>query len=239
MRYSRSRGSCWFGRCAVHQSTRSRSLLSSLTFIAWLLACTTAAHCDESTVNSPQLSIEATTLHHKVLCGYQGWFRCPGDLAGDRWHHWSRNASRIGPDTLTFEMWPDMSEYDADESFPATGFTHSDGRTAQLFSSAHPKTVQRHFQWMQKYGIDGVFLQRFLVETGIPSLDLVLDHVRKSAAETGRVYAICYDLSGARSNQLYEKLSRDWQRLVDDKKIDKDPTYLHHAGKPVVFVWGF
>ena len=24
-------------------------------------------------------TVDATTLHKKVLCGYQGWFRCPGD----------------------------------------------------------------------------------------------------------------------------------------------------------------
>ena len=29
-------------------------------------------------------AVDATTLKHKVLCGYQGWFRCPGDPAGER-----------------------------------------------------------------------------------------------------------------------------------------------------------
>src|SRR5205809_8038025 len=24
-------------------------------------------------------TVDATTLHKKVLCGHQGWFRCPGD----------------------------------------------------------------------------------------------------------------------------------------------------------------
>src|SRR5213080_4890309 len=50
--------------------------------------------------------IDATTLRHKVLCGYQGWFRCPDDPARVGWRHWSRDAKNIGPDTLTFEMWP-------------------------------------------------------------------------------------------------------------------------------------
>src|SRR5512147_2802408 len=65
--------------------------------------------------------IDAASLRHKVLCGYQGWFRCPGDPAGEGWRHWSRNDRRIGPDTLTFEMWPDMSELGADEKFAAPG----------------------------------------------------------------------------------------------------------------------
>ena len=67
--------------------------------------------------------IDATSLHHKVLCGYQGWFRCPGDPAGDGWRHWSRDPDRITPDTLTFEMWPDLTEYTAEEKYPASGFT--------------------------------------------------------------------------------------------------------------------
>ena len=36
--------------------------------------------------------IDAATLRHKILCGYQGWFRCPGDVANEGWQHWSRDA---------------------------------------------------------------------------------------------------------------------------------------------------
>ena len=183
--------------------------------------------------------IDATTLHHKVLCGYQGWFRCPGDPANGGWGHWSRNGREITPDSLTFEMWPEMSEYGADEKYAAGGFTYPDGSPASLFSSANGKTVQRHFEWMQKYGLDGVFLQRFLVASGNPSSDLVMEHVRKSAASTGRVWALCYDLSGMRSEQIYDRLTADWKRLVDEKRITSDGGYLHHKGKPVLFVWGF
>src|SRR5690242_9923299 len=119
-----------------------------------LLVCVTA--CGEA----PQ-PIDATTLHHKVLCGYQGWFRCPGDPANEGWVHWSRRGDRITPETLTFEMWPDMREYGWDERYAAAGFTHPDGTQAFLFSSANPSTVERHFKWMQQYGLDGVLLQRF------------------------------------------------------------------------------
>ena len=183
--------------------------------------------------------IDATTLHHKVLCGYQGWFRCPGDGTSDGWLHWSKRREKITPESLAVEMWPDLSEFTAGEKFSVPGFTDADGQPAHLFSSAHPQTVQRHFEWMQQYGIDGVFVQRFLVNTGRPSFDHVLANVRRSAAKTGRAYAVCYDLSGAPADKLYDLLVKDWRRLVDELKVTQDGRYLHHAGQPVVFVWGF
>ena len=136
-------------------------------------------------------------------------------------------------------MWPDLTEYDDDEKFAAPGFTHPDGSPAHLFSSAHPETVERHFEWMQQYGIDGAFVQRFLVEAGNPGTNKVLENVRASAASTGRVYAICYDLSGAPKEKAYDMLVADWKRLVDELKVTRDERYLHHGGKPVLFVWGF
>ncbi|HEX8913552.1 MAG TPA: glycoside hydrolase family 71/99-like protein [Humisphaera sp.] len=183
--------------------------------------------------------VDASTLHRKVMVGYQGWFRCPGDPAGNRWLHWSRNGKRIAPETLTFEMWPDLTGFADDEKFPAGGFTYPDGSQAFLFSSAHPKTVRRHFEWMRDYGIDGAFVQRFLVNGGDPSFDEVLDHCRASAAATGRAYAVCYDLSGAPADKVVDQLAADWHRLVDDRKLTADDRYLKEGGKPVVFVWGF
>jgi len=166
--------------------------------------------------------IDATSLRHKVLCGYQGWFRCPGDAADEGWRHWSRNRAKIAPDTVTFEMWPDLSEYTADEKYPAPGFTYPDGKPAHLFSSAHPKTVDRHFKWMEQYGIDGAFVQRFLVDLKNPSSDQVLGHVRASAAKTGRVYAVCYDLTGAPKGRLEAiavKPPHEHDRLTDVVEI--------------------
>jgi hypothetical protein len=209
-------------------------------FLMWLAVGPPGAPGGETT-EAPATSqaIDPTSLRRKVMCGYQGWFRAPGDPAGEGWRHWSRDASKITPNSLTFEMWPEMSEATDDEKYPAPGFTDPDGRQAHLFSSAHPLTVERHFRWMEQYGIDGVFLQRFLVSLRDPSLNQVLGHVRTSAAKTGRVYAVCYDLSGIREERLYELLAADWKRLVDDMKVTQDGCYLHHGGKPVVFVWGF
>jgi hypothetical protein len=211
----------------------------AVTFVLASLTAIASTARDEPAPPPRARVVDATTLRHKVVCGYQGWFRCPGDALDRGWRHWSRDAKKIAPDTLTFEMWPDTSELTDDEKYAAPGFSFPDGKPAHLFSSTHPKTVERHFQWMQQYGIDGVFLQRFLVELGDPTLDKVLDHVRNSAEKTGRVYAICYDLTSAPKEKLYEQLTADWRRLIDDKKVTKDRRYLHHGGKPVVFVWGF
>ena len=208
--------------------------------LVWLAAVIMAGLArGQAGAAGPEATVDASTMRHKVLCGYQGWFRCPGDPAGEGWRHWSREGGRIAPKSLTVEMWPDLSDFDDSETYPAPGFTHKDGRPARLFSSADASTVARHFRWMARYGIDGVFVQRFLVELGSPSIDTVLGHVRKSAAETGRVYAVCYDLSGAREGELYDKLVGDWRRLVDDRRVTADDRYLRHGGKPVVFVWGF
>jgi hypothetical protein len=183
--------------------------------------------------------IDATSLRHKVLCGYQGWFRCPDDPAKRGWRHWSRDAKTISAKTLTFEMWPDMTEYEDDEKYPAPGFAYPDGKPAHLFSSVHPKTVHRHVRWMQQYGIDGVLLQRFLVDLKDRSVDQVLANVRKSANQTGRVFAIGYDLTGAPKDRIHELLAADWKRLVDEEHITQDGRYLHHDKKPVLFVFGF
>ena len=183
--------------------------------------------------------VDASTLRHKVICGYQGWFRCPGDGTRDGWMHWSRDARRVTPESLTFEMWPDMSEYGDDERYAVPDFSYPDGEPAHLFSSANAKTVERHFGWMQEHGIDGVFVQRFLVNVGNPSFDTVLANVRASAEKTGRVYGVCYDMTGTPRERIYDRLTSDWKRLVDEEKITADDRYLHHNGKPVLFVWGF
>ena len=99
------------------------------------------------------------TLTGKIMCGYQGWFNAPGDGANRGWVHWG-SGNKFEPGYCTVDWWPDMSEYDADEKF-AAGFRYADGSTAHVFSSYTKKTVLRHFMWMEDYGIDGVFLQRF------------------------------------------------------------------------------
>jgi hypothetical protein len=133
-------------------------------------------------------------------------------------------------------MWPEMSEYTY--KYPAPGFRYPGGAQASLFSSQDRQTVDRHFDWMLDYGIDGVFVQRFVV--GVASHPTnVLSHARSAANRTGRTFAITYDMSGQPTNTLYSQLTNDWRWLVDNLHITQDPRYLHHNGKPVLMIWGF
>lgn len=185
------------------------------------------------------------TLTGKIMCGYQGWFNAPGDGAGRGWVHWG-SSNKFEPGYCTVDWWPDMSEYDADEKFP-TGFQYADTSTAYVFSSYKEKTVLRHFSWMADYGIDGVFLQRFVSETTPGSTarnhrDQVMLHCREGANQYKRAWAMMYDLSSSYTGpQLKQKVIDDWKHLVDTYQITQDPSdgaYLHHKGKPVVAVWG-
>jgi len=190
--------------------------------------------------------IDSTTIHGRILCGYQGWFRCPGDALNIGWVHWSRDTKRIAPETLTFEMWPDMTEYSEAEQYRAEGFTHADGRPATLYSAENKQTVLRHFQWMAEYGIHGVWLQHFLV--GMPegpqgpvmydSHRRVLEHVREAARATGRVWALAFDMAAMPLDRIYESITNEWKRLVD-AGVSNDDRYLHEKGLPVLMVWGF
>src|SRR5262249_47754270 len=122
--------------------------------------------------------------------------------------------------------------------YPAPGFTRPDGTPATLFSSVNPRTINRHFDWMQDYGLDGVLVQRFVIETGGPASARVLGYARQAANRTGRVFAVAYDMTGVPKDRLYERIAADWKWLVDEVKIAADPRYLHHDGKPVLGVWG-
>ena len=191
--------------------------------------------------NDGQTSVDASTLKGKVMVGYQGWFNCEHDGSKLGWKHWARRARQpFGPGNVTVDLWPDVSELDADERF-VTGFTHADGSAAEVFSSANKKTVMRHFQWMREYGIDGAFVQRFANQLSRPlnssNVDRVLSHVRAGAGKHGRAFAVMYDLSGLKAGQV-QRVRNDWSRLRLELQITQDPTYLHHRGKPLVAVWG-
>ena len=185
--------------------------------------------------------VDPSTLTGKVMCGYQGWFAAEGDGSGRGWFHYAPGHNAPEPGNCTFDLWPDMSEMDADEKFP-TAFTYEDGSTAHLFSPYKKKTVVRHFQWMKEYGIDGIFLQRFgssLRSTiSYNHRNVVTANVQAGANQHGRTWAMMYDLSGLKPGEIESLVIPDWKKLVEQMEITQDKSYLHHEGKPVVAVWG-
>jgi hypothetical protein len=185
--------------------------------------------------------VDTQTLRGKVMCGYQGWFAAPGDGAGRGWVHYNGPKGVFKPGFCTIDIWPDMSEMEKDEKYP-TPFKHKDGSTAHVFSPYNPKTVMRHFAWMEEAGIDGVFLQRFGSSVrggkGLNHRNVVTSNVQAGANRYGRTWAMMYDLSGLRKGEIESVVIRDWKQLIDRGRITSDKSYLHHNGKPVVALWG-
>jgi hypothetical protein len=186
--------------------------------------------------------VDATTMNHKLLMGYQGWFTCPGDGSPpNRWVHWFRKNNPTATNA-TVDFWPDVSELDADELFP-TQLKLSDGSPAKVYSAFTPKTVLRHFRWLQENNLDGVFLQRFTSELSDPAFfalrNRVAENVQAGAEKYGRTFAMMYDISGQRPETLVSALTNDWSFLTRTQHVTASPRYLRHNGKPVVAIWGF
>ncbi|KAN0101251.1 hypothetical protein V8E55_001235 [Tylopilus felleus] len=191
------------------------------------------------------------TIQDKVLVGYQGWFTCAGDgppldPAHHGWLHWFNSPIPSGG-RPNVDLWPDISEYDPSELYPAPGLISASGDPVHLFSSRHPKTVQRHFHWMALHGVDGAFLQRFAGQTELKQGNLAIrdlrdeigDRVREAAEAEGRVFAIMYDVSGVSPDKIQNILEQDWTHLLRDKNILDSPSYLRDQDRPVVALWGF
>jgi hypothetical protein len=193
-----------------------------------------------STVSEPA-KVNRNGLAGRVLCGYQGWFTAEGDGAGLGWRHW-RIADRESPAgwRIGFDLLPDVSELAPEERF-ASDLVDAAGRPIELFSSHRSATVIRHFKWMEDYGIDGAFVQRFAVNLNEPrrlaNVTKVLGDCRDGALLHGRVYAVMYDLSGMQGDSL-AVVSEDWLQLRDRMKIGEDAASLQIGGRPLVAVWG-
>ncbi|MEO0963966.1 MAG: glycoside hydrolase family 71/99-like protein [Planctomycetota bacterium] len=183
---------------------------------------------------------EKPEISGRVVTGYQGWFRTPGDGTDLGWVHWGRGR-KFDERQSTIEMWPDMTEASESEKYP-TAYRHADGSVAYVFSSAHPDTVRRHFEWMRDYGIGGAMQQRFV--SGLrqdrrrASLDRVLENTRAASAATGTPWALMYDLSGLQAGEVESIAFQDIRRLIQEERILEDPYYLHHEGKPLIAIWG-
>jgi hypothetical protein len=175
-----------------------------------------------------------------VMAGYQGWFNTPEDGANRGWYHYG-NRHGFKPGNCSIDFWPDVSEYPVVYKTP---FRFPDGKPAYTFSSQDSSIIDVHFEWMKDYGIDGVFIQRFVVEIktkeGKAHFNNVLKYAVSSAQRHDRAISIMYDLSGMSpgDEQILlddiDNLEKEYRRK-SEKKIH---TYLYHNGKPLIVVWG-
>lgn len=187
--------------------------------------------------------VNPNAVEGKVLVGYQGWFRCPGDGSPrNGWVHWSNGP--ITENNLTVDGYPDLTtEFNKAQLCSIPNMTVR-GQQAYLFSSMYKQTADIHFNWMRTYGIDGALIQRFTGEIGNlrRENDVVLKNLKAAAETTGRVFAIEYDLSRDYSNltddAVVTELQNDWNYLVNTVGVTRSASYLKHKGKPLVSLWG-
>lgn len=175
-----------------------------------------------------------------VMAGYQGWFNTPDDGANKGWTHYNQQG-KFEPGFCKIDIWPDVSEYKKTYKTP---FVDSAGNTCYVYSSYDASTTDLHFKWMKEYGIDGVFMQRFISalknQKNLNHNNTVLANALKSAEKYKRAIAVMYDLSGMKDTDV-ELICNDWKSLVDSLHIanrGKKQSYLYHNNKPLVALWG-
>lgn len=179
------------------------------------------------------------SIRNLVMAGYQGWFNTPDDGAGLGWKHFEKEKE-FKPGKCTIDLWPDVSEY---EKTYETAFKLPDETPAKVFSSYDASTTDLHFKWMKQYGIDGVFMQRFVVsirnQKGKDNYNKILNNAVLSAEKYDRAICLMYDLSGMEAGEE-DILIRDWKELCEKYKLvsRNNNHYVYHHGKPLVAVWG-
>jgi len=185
-------------------------------------------------------SITYNSYRGLVMAGYQGWHNAEGDGADRGWHHYEKRGV-FKPGFTNDDLWPDVSEYE--KTYP-TAFKFDDGTTAYLYSAYDSSTVATHFRWMQEYGLDGVFMQRFISEirnpSGLKHFNKVLSSAMDAANRYSRAISVMYDLSGMEKGQENFLLA-DIAKLAKEYSLfdhDNNPSYLYHNGRPLVAVWG-
>lgn len=171
-----------------------------------------------------------------VMAGYQGWFAAEGDNSQRGWYHYGFRG-----DNASIDFWPDISEYTKKYISP---FKMADGSEAYLYSAYDEESIDLHFRWMKEYGIDGVFMQRFVVEiksvSGKRHFNKVLESALKAARKYDRAIGVMYDLSGCQSEDM-RIIENDWkelQTLFSLTDRTQNPTYIRHNKYPLLTIWG-
>lgn len=191
------------------------------------------------------LNASSAEFKDLIFAGYQGWFATPGDGVLNHWNHYTHgNTIPAADDKIKFDIYPDLREYSPADLAPTLLGPLGNGTPARLFSSAKEGVVDVHFRWMKQYGIDGIALQRFLVDIQDPPYRVFRNHVTelvmKKAEKYQRHFYITYDITGMHEGMFVQTFKRDLEvELENYLKVFNSPWYAKQNGKPVIGVWGF
>jgi hypothetical protein len=179
------------------------SLTPIATRFAWLGLLTSLAPAAGAPDDEPWLhpyagpsrsDVDATTFDGKVLCGYQGWFNTPCDGTTFGFTHWGQGLDRPEGGRFTVDMWPDVSVYAPDDLCDVPGLKLPDGSSARLYSAFRKGPVLLHTRWMRQYGIDGIFVSRFIGKAASPTrsrhVNRALANLREGCHGEGRIWAM-------------------------------------------------
>lgn len=180
-----------------------------------------------------------------LFAGYQGWFTAVGDGSPlNNWTHWSKNGSAPSANSnVNFELYPDLREYS--KVYQTNLGTLGNGQPAALFSSYDAETVNKHFQWMQQYNIDGAALQRFGADaSNAPNAwktnrDSVAVKVKNAAETYNRKFYVMYDITGMDANTWVQAVKTDFtDQVLGAMHLPSSTAYAKQDGKPVICLWG-
>lgn len=95
-----------------------------------------------------------------------------------------------------------------------------------VYSAYDESSVLLHFKWMKEYGLDGVFMQRFVGEVinnpdGKDHFDKVLESAMKGSNTYQRAICVMYDLGGFMSDN-----SRNTNAVLADAQSIMDKFQL-------------
>ena len=185
---------------------------------------------------APICQINRASLHEKVIFDYKACYGA--DKSTDNWYNYFKDPFGRQP---KFDFWPDVKDYSSGALVNTGLQSGNDPRGNQLFESAQAAVIQKHFEWMSNYAIDGVFLDRltpYLLTPGQKAeRDRVLELVQLAALSYDRVFALKYSILKTDDTNLLEVIQKDWEEQVDGGLLEST-SYLWHRGRPLVAIFG-
>ena len=178
--------------------------------------------------------------------GYQMWFTATATKSG--WVHWGEGEHprpAPGNGNLSFDVYPYVQDYidNGATLYESELGELGNGQPSLLFTSKDRAIVDTHFQWITKYGIDCMAIQRFGIgyDRQLTEEENHLCLVRDMAEKYKKTFYVMYDVSGQGSKDsdtFFDLFTDDVVRNIERCNVSNSPAYAHAHGKPVICIWG-